>query len=241
MTALAEGMPVGRTAISMHLKVLRDAGLVADTVVGNKRVYRLKPETLQALRDHLDWYWEKSLSAYQRAANYAGSERQVDTIEEVVVTKSVRVQAPLAVAFDIFVGHEWWPIESHHIAKKPGVVATLQPFPGGRWFERAEDGSETDWGKVTIWQPPHRILLTWQVSAEWTPVDDPLQGSVIEVTFVSLGPSEVQVDLIHRQLQRYGDETSRMRSILEEKGGEPLESYARYVDAMRKSEDGERQ
>ena len=74
---LAAGMPVGRTAVSMHLRVLKAAGLVGDQAAGNRRVYHLEPDALRQVRDHLDWYWERSLTAYQRAAEArAGSRRR---------------------------------------------------------------------------------------------------------------------------------------------------------------------
>jgi DNA-binding transcriptional ArsR family regulator len=226
---IADGMPVGRPAVSMHLRVLKDAGLVRDLAEGNRRVYHLEPKTLQRLRDHLDWYWERSLAAFQEAAETRAKEKQMAVVAEVLVAKTVRVNAPLALAFDVFVEHGWWPVATHHIAEKPGIEAILEPFQGGRWYERAADGTETDWGVVVAWQPPYRILLTWQVSPQWTYEAEALRGSEVEVTFSSEGPDVTRVDLVHRRLERYGPETDRMRRILEEKGGNPLDAYARHV------------
>lgn len=233
---LAEGMPIGRTAVSMHLRVLRDAGLVEDRAVANRRIYHLRPETLQRLRDHLDWYWDRSLAAYARAAESKAREGRMTTEQEIVVSKTVRVEAPLATAFDVFVDMGWWPVGTHHIATEPGHRAVLEPFQGGRWYERAEDGTETEWGTVLAWQPPYRLLLTWQVSPSWTHEEDPLRGSEIEVTFTREGPDVTRVDLTHRHLERYGPETERMRRILDEKGGEPLQSYARHIAATARSQ-----
>lgn len=152
-------------------------------------------------------------------------------VEEVIVAKEVTVEAPLAVAFDVFVEHAWWPVESHHIAPTPGVAAVLEPFIGGRWYERDAGGVETDWGVVKIWQPPYRLLLTWQVNPQWTYEEDPLRGSEIEVTFTPVDANQTRVALVHRRLERYGPETGRMVSILDAKGGEPLAVYARYMAA----------
>lgn len=234
---LAEGMPIGRTAVSMHLRVLKDAGLVEDRAVANRRVYHLRPDTLRRVRDHLDWYWDRSLAAYKLAAETRAGEERMATEQEVVVAKTVHVNAPLATAFDVFVDQGWWPVATHHIAVKPGHRAVLEPFQGGRWYERAEDGTETDWGTVLAWQPPYRLLLTWQVSPNWTCEADPLRGSEIEVTFTPEGPDATRVDLIHRHLERYGAETERMRRILDEKGGEPLLSYARHIAATVRSQE----
>jgi DNA-binding transcriptional ArsR family regulator len=61
---LAAGLPVSRSAVSQHLKVLKDAGLVEDVAAGTRRIYRLNPVALAALRDQLDAYWRRALSAY---------------------------------------------------------------------------------------------------------------------------------------------------------------------------------
>jgi DNA-binding transcriptional ArsR family regulator/uncharacterized protein YndB with AHSA1/START domain len=227
--AIAAGMPIGRTAVSMHLRVLKAAGLVADRADGNRRVYHLDPGTMRRLRDHLDWYWERSLEAYQRAAETRAKERDMTAGQEIVVVKTVRVNAPLAVAFEVFAEQRWWPVSTHHLAEPPGTEVVLEPFGGGRWYERAADGTETDWGTVLAWQPPHRLLLTWQVSSAWTFEEDPERGSQIEVTFTPEGPDLTRVVLTHQHLERYGADAERMRRILDSKGGEPLHSFAQYI------------
>jgi DNA-binding transcriptional ArsR family regulator/uncharacterized protein YndB with AHSA1/START domain len=229
---ISERMPIGRAAVSMHLRVLKSAGLVADRAVGNRRVYHLEPDALRQLRDHLDWYWERSLAAYQHAAEARARGRSMTAEPEIMVTKTVLVNAPLPVAFEVFVEQRWWPVATHHLAEPPGSEVVLEPFPGGRWYERAADGTETDWGTVLAWQPPYRLLLTWQVSARWTYEEDPARGSQVEVTFTPEGPDATRVDLRHRHLERYGPEAERMRRILDGKGGEPLNAYARHIAAQ---------
>jgi DNA-binding transcriptional ArsR family regulator len=61
---LAAGLPVSRSAVSQHLKILKDAGLVSDVAEGTRRVYRLNPAALAALRDQLDTYWRRALTGY---------------------------------------------------------------------------------------------------------------------------------------------------------------------------------
>jgi DNA-binding transcriptional ArsR family regulator len=65
---LAAGLPVSRSAVSQHLKILKDAGLVEDVAAGTRRIYRLNPVALAALRDQLDTYWQRALAGYARAA-----------------------------------------------------------------------------------------------------------------------------------------------------------------------------
>ena len=61
---LAAGLPVSRSAVSQHLKILKDAGLVEDVAAGTRRIYRLNPVGLAALRDQLDTYWQRALAGY---------------------------------------------------------------------------------------------------------------------------------------------------------------------------------
>ena len=68
MGRLAAELPVTRSAVSQHLKVLRDAGLVSERPEGTRRVYRLNPEAVAALRDQLDTYWQRALAAYTDVA-----------------------------------------------------------------------------------------------------------------------------------------------------------------------------
>ena len=233
---LAAGMPIGRTGVSMHLRVLKDAGVIRDRAVGNRRIYQLEPDALRQVRDHLDWYWERAMVSYRKAAEERAGERGEAAGQEIVVAKAVRVDAPVAVAFEVFVEQGWWPVATHHLAEPPGVAVVLEPFAGGRWYERGEDGTETGWGTVLAWQPPYRLLLSWLVSPEWTVEADPARASEIEVTFTPDGPHATRVDLTHRHLERYGAGAERMRRILTDKGGEPLAAYARRVAARREEE-----
>jgi DNA-binding transcriptional ArsR family regulator len=67
---LAGELPVSRPAVSQHLRVLKDAGLVTDHQLGNRRLYELNPEGLAALRDYLDQFWDKALAAFKEAAEH---------------------------------------------------------------------------------------------------------------------------------------------------------------------------
>ncbi len=64
---LAAALPVTRSAVSQHLKVLKDAGLVSERAEGTRRIYRLNPAAVAALRDQLDTYWQRALSGYADA------------------------------------------------------------------------------------------------------------------------------------------------------------------------------
>ena len=67
-------LPVSRPAVSQHLKVLKDAGLVIDRRAGNRRIYQLDPDGVGALREYLDQFWNRSLAAFKAAAEQADEE-----------------------------------------------------------------------------------------------------------------------------------------------------------------------
>jgi DNA-binding transcriptional ArsR family regulator len=71
---LAAGLPVSRSAVSQHLKVLKDAGLVSERAVGTRRVYRLNPMAVAALRDQLDTFWQRALASYVDVAEQTTEE-----------------------------------------------------------------------------------------------------------------------------------------------------------------------
>jgi DNA-binding transcriptional ArsR family regulator len=99
VSELAREMPVGRPAVSMHLRVLRSSGLVVSRPAGNRRLYQLNPDALARLRDHLDWYWTEALAAFAAAAD-----KEVEAMAdeaEIEVRKAVTVKVPLAVAFRV--------------------------------------------------------------------------------------------------------------------------------------------
>jgi DNA-binding transcriptional ArsR family regulator/uncharacterized protein YndB with AHSA1/START domain len=232
---IARGMPVGRPAVSMHLRVLRAAGLVTDRASGNRRLYQLNPDALAQVRDHFDWYWTQALAAFKHAAEQEAGGGMGGEATEVTVVKTVTVDAPLTVAFRVFIDQGWWPVKTHHLAQPAGDEAVLEPYVGGRWFERATDGTETDWGTVLVWEPPHRLVVTWQVAPDWTYQPDPAKASEIEVRFTAQGPDQTRVTLAHRHLERYGGEAARMRAILDRPNGaaEPLHAYAQLLNQRR--------
>ena len=71
---LARMLPVSRPAVSQHLKVLKDAGLVIDRQVGNRRLYQLNPTGIGALRAYLDQFWNQALAAFKEAAEQTDEE-----------------------------------------------------------------------------------------------------------------------------------------------------------------------
>jgi uncharacterized protein YndB with AHSA1/START domain len=148
----------------------------------------------------------------------------IQTVES--VQRSVVVPATPEKAFEVFTARmtSWWPTR-HHIGDAPIAEIVVEPHEGGRWFTRHEDGSETSTGFVRAWEPPRRLVLTWQISAEWR--YDPALVTTVEVTFIPEGDG-TRVELEHRDLERFGPEAERMRQTFSEPGAwaGTLEAYA---------------
>lgn len=146
------------------------------------------------------------------------------------VRKVVSVQAPPAVAWRVFTEKmsTWWPLDTYKIGKATAVDAVIEPRVGGRWYERGDDGSTCDWGEVLTWEPHTRLVLSWDISADWQP--DPNLKTEVEVRFTAEGKNGTRVELEHRHLDRYGARRDEMRAIFEGWSG-LLESFARAASA----------
>ena len=97
----------------------------------------------------------------------------------------------------------------HHIGESPLTRAVLEPGPGGRWYAVSEDGSDCNTGKVLVWEPPRRLVLAWQITAQWK--FDPSFSTEVEVNFIPEGGKRTRVELEHRNLDRYGAEAVELR------------------------------
>jgi uncharacterized protein YndB with AHSA1/START domain len=149
------------------------------------------------------------------------------------VRKVVTVQAPPSVAWRVFTEQmaTWWPLATYKIGKANAVDAVIEPVVGGRWYERGDDGSTCEWGRVLSWEPPSRLLLSWQISADWQ--HDPTLQTEVEVRFIAEGKDATRVELEHRHLDRYGARRDEMRGIFGSEGGWSglLASFARAAEA----------
>lgn len=127
------------------------------------------------------------------------------TIRVSPVRKSVVVDATPAQAFEVFTSRidRWWP-KSHGLGAAPVRESIIEPFVGGRWYAKCEDGSEAVVGHVLIWQPGERFVVTWEISAEWKPDPRPSFTSEVEVQFTADTLGRTRVDLEHRNFERMG-------------------------------------
>lgn len=140
------------------------------------------------------------------------------TIVPAPVRKSIRVAASPERAFDVFTRNmaRWWPA-THSIGSAPLKDAVVEPYEGGRWYERGEDGSECQWGRVLIWDPPGRLVLAWQIDGQWR--FDPDLVTEVEVRFTPEGADGTRVDLEHRNIDRFGAHAEAARGAFDSPGG----------------------
>lgn len=148
------------------------------------------------------------------------------------VRKTLTVNAPQEKAFRVFCDEmsSWWPLDEYTIGQQPAVAAVLEPRDGGRWYEQAADATQCDWGRVVTWQPPERLVVTWEISADWKP--DPNVNSEVEVRFIAEGPNRTRVELEHRHLATFGSQAETMRGIFDSENGWAglLARYAALAD-----------
>jgi len=149
------------------------------------------------------------------------------------IRKTLRVRAPQEKAFRTFVaGMGGWWLKTHSLLKSPQKDVVIEPQAGGRWYEVGEDGGEQVWGKVLVWEAPERVVLAWQLNAEWS--YDPDFETTVEVRFIPDGDYTI-VDFEHRDLERFGDKAAEVRGDYEtgmDGGwGELLAGYQRQAEA----------
>jgi uncharacterized protein YndB with AHSA1/START domain len=114
---------------------------------------------------------------------------------------------------------DWWPI-AYTFAGARFADARIDPR-AGRWYERAQDGSEESWGELRACEPPHRLVLAFAVSAGRTP-EAPDRASEVELCLSAQGADRPRVEVEHRQLERHGEGADTLRAGLDSDQGWPL-------------------
>ncbi len=162
-----------------------------------------------------------------------------NTVEEAVVRKSVRVQAPVERAFSVFVEQmeTWWPA-THHIGKTPFEAIFVEPRVGGRWYERNAEGQQCEWGTVLAWDPPRMVRFSWHLGPghdqpDWVFDADMSRASEVEIRFSAAGPGATLVELEHSKLERHGEGYMQLRALFDGPGAwtSILESFANGMAA----------
>jgi uncharacterized protein YndB with AHSA1/START domain len=147
------------------------------------------------------------------------------------VKKAIDVEVGQEKAWRVFTEKmgTWWPLAYYKIGKANAVDAVIEPHVGGRWYERGDDGSTCQWGSVLKWEPHSRLVLSWDINADWR--YDPTLNTEIEVLFIAEADNRTHVELEHRHLDRYGARRDEMRRIYDTEGdwGKLLAAFARVA------------
>jgi len=136
------------------------------------------------------------------------------------VRKTINVNTTVARAFQVFTDgfDSWWP-RSHSIGGAPLEKAIIETRLGGRCYQRSVGGSECDWGRLLVWDPPHRFVIAWHLNAQWEYDPDSAKASEVEVRFTPEPDGSTRVDLEHRHFERHGSGAAAIRSGVDSPGG----------------------
>lgn len=157
----------------------------------------------------------------------------MSTAEETTVRQEIVVEVPVERAFRVFT-EEFDGIKprEHNMLSVEIAETVFEPRVGGRIYDRGVDGSECQWARVLAFDPPSRIVFSWEISPRWQIESDPDKASEVEVLFVADGPERTRVELEHRNLERHGEGWEQLRAGVEGDGGWPL-YLDRFVEQVR--------
>ena len=139
------------------------------------------------------------------------------------VRRQIVVNAPIADAFKVFTERfgDFKPRE-HNLLKAPIAETVFEPRVGGNIYDRAVDGSECRWARILVFEPPHHVVFSWDISPRWQIETNPDLTSEVEVRFFAETPERTRVELEHRNLDRHGFGWESVREGVGNEGGWPL-------------------
>ncbi len=149
-----------------------------------------------------------------------------------VVRRQIVVEAPIEQAFVAFTDRfgDFKPPE-HNLLSAPIAETVFEPRVGGHIYDRGIDGTECRWARVLAYEPPDRVVFSWDISPQWTIEIDSANASEVEVRFVAESPKRTRVELEHRNLDRHGPGWEAVRDGVDNDEGWPL-YLARYADLL---------
>ena len=149
-----------------------------------------------------------------------------------VVQRQVVVDVSIADAFSAFVDRfgDFKPPE-HNLMGVDITETRFEPRVGGHIYDRATDGTECRWARVLAYEPPDRVVFTWDISPQWQLETDQAKSSEVEVRFVAETPERTRLELEHRHLDRHGPGWESLRDGVDSDGGWPL-YLTRYANVV---------
>jgi uncharacterized protein YndB with AHSA1/START domain len=148
------------------------------------------------------------------------------------VRHEIVVEAPIERAFSVFTdGFGSFKPPSHNLLSVPIAETVFEPRVGGNIVDRGVDGSECRWATVLAYEPPDRVVFSWNISPRWQIETDPERTSEVEVRFIAEDAGRTRVELEHRHLDRHGDGWEGVRAGVDAGEGWPL-YLARYAEVI---------
>jgi uncharacterized protein YndB with AHSA1/START domain len=143
--------------------------------------------------------------------------------QDTSVRTQIVVEAPIERAFRVFTEDfgSFKPPE-HNLLGVPLAETVFEPREGGHLYDRGVDGSECRWARVLAYEPPNRVVISWDISPLWQVETDLEKTSEVEVRFVSEAPERTRVEVEHRNLERHGEGWQGVRDAVGSPGGWPL-------------------
>ncbi len=141
----------------------------------------------------------------------------MSTATDTAVTTSVVVDVPQARAFAVFTDEigTWWDPD-HHLLPEGTTLTRMvfEPRVGGHVIDILKDGTESRWSRVLAYDPPDRVVFSWDINVRWEIETNPERASEVEVRFIAEAPDRTRVELEHRNLDRHGDGWEQMRDAV---------------------------
>ena len=153
--------------------------------------------------------------------------------QDTSVRHEIVVDAPIERAFSVFTEDfgSFKPRE-HNMLAVDIAETVFEPHAGGHVYDRGVDGSECRWARVLAYEPPDRVVISWDISPHWQIETDLDKTSEVEVRFIAETPERTRVELEHRNLDRHGDGWEGVRAGVDSGDGWPL-YLQRYADLLR--------
>jgi len=147
---------------------------------------------------------------------------------------SIVVEAPIERAFSVFTdGFGTFKPPEHNLLEVEIAETVFETHVGGNIYDRGVDGSECRWARILVYEPPNRVVFSWDISPQWQIETDPDKTSEVEVRFIAESPDRTRVELEHRNLDRHGDGWEQEREGVGGDQGWPLylDRFAEQVAA----------
>ena len=149
------------------------------------------------------------------------------------VRHSIVVEAPIERAFSVFTdGFGTFKPREHNMLGVDIAETVFESHVGGHIYDRGVDGSECRWARVLAYEPPDRVVFSWDISPRWQIESDVEKTSEVEVRFISETPERTRVELEHRNLDRHGEGWEGARDGVAGEGGWPL-YLQRFADVLK--------